>query len=137
VCTHLLDTLLELNVPENLVRSLFSTVTDLELLLASCLCYSKKFANITCTIQINTVIVNPMVGGVAQIKPIASPTVHPQVEEVGTLALSLEPVFDPTKYEENAQAAGMADEEKPSPPPLYERIGGGAAVKATVSTGRS
>jgi hypothetical protein len=58
------------------------------------------------------------------------------VEEVGTLALSLEPIFDPAKYEENAKAAGVETAEKqaaPAPPStLYERIGGAAAVKATV-----
>mmetsp|Transcript_1140 Transcript_1140/g.2697 ORF Transcript_1140/g.2697 Transcript_1140/m.2697 type:complete len:147 (+) Transcript_1140:187-627(+) len=37
---------------------------------------------------------------------------QPLVEEVGTLALSMEPIFDPANYEQNAKAAGMIEDDK-------------------------
>ncbi|KAF5832004.1 globin-like protein [Dunaliella salina] len=69
---------------------------------------------------------------------------EPLVEEVGTLALSMEPIFDPANYDQNAKAAGIVQDgpaqdgvaqDGPAPykpATLYERIGGAAAVKATV-----
>uniref|UniRef100_A0A7S0X1C6 Group 1 truncated hemoglobin n=2 Tax=Chlamydomonas leiostraca TaxID=1034604 RepID=A0A7S0X1C6_9CHLO len=61
------------------------------------------------------------------------------VEEVGRIALSLEPMFDPAQYDKNAEAAGLpklaAAKQPPAhaaPDSLYTRIGGAPAVQAAV-----
>lgn len=48
----------------------------------------------------------------------------PQVEEVARIAMSLEPLFDPRRYNQNMDMM--------HPRSLFERIGGNAAVEAAV-----
>lgn len=56
---------------------------------------------------------------------------QPIIEEVGELVLTLEPIFDPAKYDENVKKYEKDEGKTPS---LYERIGGAAAVNATVES---